>query len=492
MAGALKIKVGTEWKKAGGGGGGGGGFALVATSYSGVDPTGTTNSHTGLTAWLTALSGSGKRGILPPGNYLVNTAYLGLPSNIDIWAYGAKLTRGGTGDQGVLYAENKSNITIRGLEIDGNKAAYATVTEQRHNINLYGVTNVTLEDVYSHHAKGDGLVWGGGSSILHGIRCQFNANHRQGMSGIWGWDTLWELCEFNDTIGTAPQCGVDLEPDLTTSPLYNNHFVRCNFNNNAGSGFLAAGRPGHTVEQASYTLIDCTIKNNAEANGGLVSSESDYAAVIRTIIQNNTGHGVYVMGNLKRFILDASHVLSNGNYGVHCRPFTGNVQKRVILRDSEVAASAGGIAVMLNIDGTLERIDIDGCVLNSSVRGLYLQDLAGTTGIVSVNGGSITAPTRVWAFDVLPTTFRARDVDGAVTRKAGTATIGDGGTIAHGLAVKPMWNADATPTRYGVTGSVAGQIVTVTSVNATNLTVAIKTGGGAAGSSQTVAWWAES
>jgi hypothetical protein len=64
--------------------------------------------------------------------------------------------------------------------------------------------------------------------------------------------------------------------------------------------------------------------------------------------------------------------------------------------------------------------------------------------------------------------------------KGGIATARtDGSTIAHGLFTTPAW--------YFVTGTVAGQIVTATA-DATNLTLGIKTGAGAAGTSQSVAW----
>jgi hypothetical protein len=73
---------------------------------------------------------------------------------------------------------------------------------------------------------------------------------------------------------------------------------------------------------------------------------------------------------------------------------------------------------------------------------------------------------------------------GYVTENSGSAaTVADGGTIAHGCV--------ATPTKVIATGSVAGEIVTVTSIDATNITVAIKKPDGSAGTAQTVYWRAE-
>jgi hypothetical protein len=66
---------------------------------------------------------------------------------------------------------------------------------------------------------------------------------------------------------------------------------------------------------------------------------------------------------------------------------------------------------------------------------------------------------------------------------AGAATIGDGGKIAHQL--------NGTPRSVRVSGSVAGQIVTVTAVDSASITVAIKTSTGSAGSNQKIYWQAD-
>jgi len=73
---------------------------------------------------------------------------------------------------------------------------------------------------------------------------------------------------------------------------------------------------------------------------------------------------------------------------------------------------------------------------------------------------------------------------GWVTENQGAAaSIADGGTIDHGCA--------AAPTVATVSGSVAGDIVTVTSLDATHITVAIKKHDGTAGTTQTVYWRAQ-
>lgn len=75
------------------------------------------------------------------------------------------------------------------------------------------------------------------------------------------------------------------------------------------------------------------------------------------------------------------------------------------------------------------------------------------------------------------------NVTGIGGKNGGVASVADGGTIAHGLG--------ATPTKYGTVGTVANEIVSATA-DATNMTVAIKKpADGSAGTTQSVAWWAE-
>ena len=70
---------------------------------------------------------------------------------------------------------------------------------------------------------------------------------------------------------------------------------------------------------------------------------------------------------------------------------------------------------------------------------------------------------------------------GFVTENGGAnASTVDNGTITHGLA--------GTPTYVLVTGTVGNEFVSVTGVDATHITVAIKTHDGTPGTSQTVYW----
>ena len=68
-------------------------------------------------------------------------------------------------------------------------------------------------------------------------------------------------------------------------------------------------------------------------------------------------------------------------------------------------------------------------------------------------------------------------------KQSSTASVADGGAITHGMQI--------TPTSVIATGSVAGQIVSVTTIASGSFVVTIKTGAGAAGTTQTIYWAAK-
>jgi hypothetical protein len=80
--------------------------------------------------------------------------------------------------------------------------------------------------------------------------------------------------------------------------------------------------------------------------------------------------------------------------------------------------------------------------------------------------------------------LKAYDNEGYVTENGGAASIADGGTINHGLAITPVY--------VTAVGSVAGEIVSVTAKGSSTFSVAIKKHDGTAGTPQTIYWraWA--
>jgi len=156
------------------------------------------------------------------------------------------------------------HIQGNGATLRMNKAAY-TSGEQAHCIDISGSRNVVIENLNCNDSGGDGFYVGeyevfNESPFCQNIvlrNCAADNNRRQGLSVISVDGLLVENCRFTNTKGTAPESGVDLEPNRQSQPLRNIRFVGCVSENNAGQGFLTVF---HNTKSQSPT-VDITFQN---------------------------------------------------------------------------------------------------------------------------------------------------------------------------------------------------------------------------------------
>jgi hypothetical protein len=141
----------------------------------------------------------------------------------------------------LINIDGGNNVYIKGLgaRIIANRANYTT-GEQRHGVFIYGASNVIIEGLESTGHGGDGFYVGGPPNapshdiILAG--CLASDNRRQGLSITSARRVYVVDCEFDKTNGTAPQFGVDLEPNLPTDFLNEIRLLRPHTFSNVGGG----------------------------------------------------------------------------------------------------------------------------------------------------------------------------------------------------------------------------------------------------------------
>lgn len=166
-------------------------------------------------------------------------------------------------------------IDVENIIIEGNnstlfmdKSKY--FSEHTHCLKLNSVCNVTVNNMNFNTAGGDGIFVGntGGqlrtsSERVKLYNCVCDGNRRQGLSICSASDFVAYNCEFNNTIGTAPECGVDIEPNSNIDRLNNIRFVKCKASGNANRGFMVA-LIDHTNVAESTDIIfeDCCTTSN--------------------------------------------------------------------------------------------------------------------------------------------------------------------------------------------------------------------------------------
>lgn len=156
------------------------------------------------------------------------------------------------------------NVLICDLELDGNLTRHILGGEfgdtgrqlAASGILLYNNSNVTVENVHTHHHGQDGIIigWEGLKEnnpptphLLSNVVSEYNG--RQGFSWTGGRGLTVRHSKFNHTgragIASAPSAGLDIEAEV--SVCRDGLFEDCEFVNNAGIGMVSdSGDGGYT------------------------------------------------------------------------------------------------------------------------------------------------------------------------------------------------------------------------------------------------------
>jgi hypothetical protein len=160
-------------------------------------------------------------------------------------------------------------IIGNGAVLRMNKTAYTT-GEHAHIFDISGSSNVTIEHMNANDSGGDGFYIGAyqsANTVCSNIvlkNCRADNNRRQGMSVISVDGLLADNCRFTNTIGTAPQAGVDIEPNHPGDRLRNIRFVNCVAEGNKARGFMTMIKKlSPASEQVDIVFQNCVSRNNA-------------------------------------------------------------------------------------------------------------------------------------------------------------------------------------------------------------------------------------
>jgi polygalacturonase len=222
----------------------------------------------------------------------------------------------------VFTAQDVSNLTIRGYgaTVRMQKEDYIVgdvlvrlgwnrwfgqyeKAEWRMTLALRGVTNVKVSGLTLRDSGGDGIYIDGGKQeysrniTIRDVLC--DNHYRQGISIISVDGLLVENSAFNNTWGTPPCSGVDIEPDSPKQRVRDVVFRNCRFLDNYGDGievFLAHLK----AESGDVSILfdNCRVSSRRgsgirvtgvpdEGVGGLIEFRN-------SVVENTEGYGIKV------------------------------------------------------------------------------------------------------------------------------------------------------------------------------------------------------
>lgn len=197
----------------------------------------------------------------------------------------------------LMKAQGRSNLTIRGRGIGTmRKADYQNPKEYkpaewRHTLGLFGCTNVRVEDLTLRLSGGDGIYVNDVKDlVVEGV--VLDGHHRQGISVINAENLLIRNCVIKNTRGTAPQCGIDLEPNKPEERLVNCRIENCLFENNHYAAVnLSIGLDAATPLPVQVVVENCLVRGGNYAFSAMTGSPAASMGKLRRgtfIIRNCT------------------------------------------------------------------------------------------------------------------------------------------------------------------------------------------------------------
>ncbi|MEX0291107.1 MAG: PKD domain-containing protein [Flavobacteriaceae bacterium] len=173
-----------------------------------------------------------------------------------------------------------TNVTIEGYgaTFRMNKSEY-TNGEHRHALSIRNGNNVTVKGLTFRDAGGDGIIVSGISPgdysrniTIEDVVCV--NNRRNGLSITSARDVWVRNSEFNQSNGTNPEVGVDLEPNYQSDRLVNINFNNCKFTGNDSAGFqVGTGRLTSSSIPISVQVRDCIFNHNSKSPNGKAGTE---------------------------------------------------------------------------------------------------------------------------------------------------------------------------------------------------------------------------
>jgi hypothetical protein len=220
------------------------------------------------------------------------------------------------GNASLFSARLAENITLTGYGVtlrmrrsDYDDATRYKKAEWRHVLQFHSCSNIKVYGLTLAESGGDGIYLGTGQAgvtnknvHIKDVIC--DKNYRQGISVITAEDLLIENTIMRDTAGTAPQAGIDFEPNHPGERVVNCVMRNCVAENNNSWGYVAYLPPlNATSAPVGLRLENCkAIGNKGGAfafitNGGEATAVPGQVDLINCEFRNNGGAAFQLGGN---------------------------------------------------------------------------------------------------------------------------------------------------------------------------------------------------
>ena len=223
----------------------------------------------------------------------------------------------------ILVASLVSNVTIQGGTLQGDRHGHlGGEGEWGMGLTVSNASHVTVRGVTAKDCWGDGFYVTNRNSDLAFIEVLAIGNRRQGMSIEGGDGILVRASTFRDTRGTAPEFGIDIEPNRGQR-VTGLEILDCRIDNNHGGGI--GGGPAVAQRDSAIFSQSRIAGNRVTGNRGFGIGLS---ACSGNRIENNqvsatTGHGILLRSGALDMTITGNTVTGSSQDGIHLEDCPG-------------------------------------------------------------------------------------------------------------------------------------------------------------------------
>ena len=266
--------------------------------------------------------------IVPSGIYMVDATESILPNT------GNKIALANTatikalptdaGTYAVVAIDDVDNVEISGGTIAGDRNEHTGATgEWGHCISIRnGSDKIYIHDITIKDGWGDGIYFNDCSNV-ETARVHINNARRNGYSVIAITNYVSNDDFIENTNGTAPQAGVDIEPNQATDIIKNVTFNRLVCKNNTTTGFCFSMTKANT--DADNIVVNDLI-SDGDGNGIYFQSDVDRTGSIilnNPLVKNTTNRAIFISVKGEKFryelirpIVTDYHTSTNSGHGI--------------------------------------------------------------------------------------------------------------------------------------------------------------------------------
>lgn len=220
---------------------------------------------------------------IPPGTYMIDGSTPLIPNNnnkivLDNNAT-LKVITNNLQTYRAIHIINKNNIEISGGTIEGDKNTHTgTAGEWGAGIRVYGnSTNIYIHDITIKNTWGDGLTVATTGNVRT-ERVHVDNARRNGFSIVSAGEFVSTDDFIENTSGTNPQAGVDIEPDTTNNLLSKVVFNNLYTKNNTHTGLAIA------IGKALNEKVSIYISNHKDSGSAVGESCSKDKDLVGNIV----------------------------------------------------------------------------------------------------------------------------------------------------------------------------------------------------------------